>query len=499
MPLRLSSGVLALALAAAFAQWLAAEQPIEVRSAAALQGESWYALSMDETPVGYLSTKAWRDLRGHWRFESLMHFSLGRNPPVSISESLWFHPMPPYRLVAATHWSERPGAPAQGVVVEAGADGAVVNFHRDGSAEGRRSAPRADGSAAAERTRSAPSSGVPARPGGAVLAPKWSFTLGDHLAMESWLATEQPTSGARRALKRLDFEKGQVVNKVFKVLGKNAVGYRLAIAAPLGATEIQLDDSFAPLEFSMAGLFRLRRSTRQEALGIRTPLHLTDYRIPLDRSLPNHTAIERLALTAANGYNLRKVWPEARRGIGGWRLELSANPISVDDDPKQALGETLNYPIAHSSVKHLARRALAGAADNEVEQLAALVAFVHDSIDYRPEASPSSVLETIVSRSGDCTEFADLLTTLARSLGWPARTVIGLAYSEGDEPALAFHAWNEVAIDGVWQAVDPTWNQLRVDATHIPLPGDQAALLRMLHRPDGLRFRVQGTHYFGER
>ena len=89
--------------------------------------------------------------------------------------------------------------------------------------------------------------------------------------MESWLAKEQPTSGARRALKRLDFEKGQVVNKVFKVLGKNAVGYRLAIAAPLGATEIQLDDSFAPLEFSMAGLFRLRRSTRQEALGSERP------------------------------------------------------------------------------------------------------------------------------------------------------------------------------------------------------------------------------------
>ena len=499
MPLRLSSGVLALALAVAFAQWLAAEQPAEVRRAAALQGEFWYILSMDEVPVGYLSTQAWRDLRGHWRFESLMHFSLGGSPPVSISESLRFHAMPPYRLVAATHWSERPGAPAQGVVVAAGADGAVVNFHREGFVEGLGPALRAAASAVAAHTESAPSLGDAAQHGGAVLDPEWSYTLADHLGMESWLAKEQPTSGARRALKRLDFEKGRVVNKVFKVLGKNAVGYRLAIAAPLGATEIQLDDRFAPVEFSMAGLFGLRRSTRPEALAVRTPLHLTDYRIPLDRRLADHRAIERLQLSAAKEHNLRKVWPEARRGLGGWRLELSANPVSIDEAPEQALGETLHYPVAHSSVKRLARRALVGAADNAAEQLAALVAFVHDHLDYRPDAPPSSVLETIASRSGDCTEFADLLTTLARSLGWPARTVIGLAYSERDGPALAFHAWNEVAIDGVWRAVDPTWNQLRVDATHVPLPGDHAALLRLLHGPNGLRFRVQAMHYFGER
>lgn len=483
LPLRLSSGVLALALAAAFAQWLAVEQPEEVRRAAALQGEFWYVLSMDEAPVGYLSTQAWRDLRGHWRFESLMHFSLGGSPPVSISESLRFHSMPPHRLVAATHWSERPGAPAQGVVVRAGAAGAVVNFHREGFEEGPR-----------------PALGLSdaAWQGGAVLDPEWSYGLADHLGMESWLATEQPTSGARRALKRLDFEKGRVVNKVFKVLGKNALGYRLAIAVPLGATEIQLDDGFAPVEFSMAGLFGLRRGTREEALAVRTPLHLTDYRIPLDRRLANHSAIERLQLAAAKEHDLKKVWPEARRGIGGWRLELSANPVSIGEPPEQALGETLNYPIAHASVKRLARRALAGAADNEAEQLAALVAFVHDHIDYRPNAPPSSVLETMASRSGDCTEFADLLTTLARSLGWPARTVIGLAYSEREEPALAFHAWNEVAIDGAWRAVDPTWNQIRVDATHLLLPGDHAALLRLLHGPNSLRFRVQAMHYFGE-
>ena len=266
LPLRLSSGVLALALAAAFAVWLAGEQPAEARRAAALQGEFWYALSMDGAQVGYLSTKAWRDLRGYWRFDSLMHFSLDRNPPVSISESLAFRPLPPYRLAAAEHWSRQLGAPTQGVVVQAGDDGAVVHFHR---------------------AHPIPEAGEPAAPqGGGALAPEWSFTLGDHLAIESWLARERPAGGARRAAKRLDFEAGRLVSKVFKVVEKNALGYRLASAAPLGATEIQLGEDFAPVEFSMAGLFKLRRSTKAEALRIRTPLHLTYTAFPWTETCP---------------------------------------------------------------------------------------------------------------------------------------------------------------------------------------------------------------------
>ena len=163
-------------------------------------------------------------------------------------------------------------------------------------------------------------------------------------------------------------------------------------------------------------------------------------------------------------------------------------------DPAAFLGETLKFPVHHEQVTRLASRGV-GAAETDEDRLAALVAFVHAYVDYRPDAPPTSVLETIARRTGDCTEYADLLTTLARALGWPARTVVGLAYSDGNEPALAFHAWNEVAVSGAWQAVDPTWNQLRADASHIPLRGDATALLRLMQGGDGLRFRVAEVRY----
>ena len=106
-----------------------------------------------------------------------------------------------------------------------------------------------------------------------------------------------------------------------------------------------------------------------------------------------------------------------------------------------------------------------------------------------------TVLETISERSGDCTEFADMLTTLARAAGLPAQTVMGLAYSERSEASLAFHAWNEVWVDGDWHAVDPTWNQLRADATHIPLPDNQAALLHSMQGRDPLAFEIDAVIY----
>ena len=461
MQLRLLAGVLALALILAFAEWLANVRPAEAQRADALSGTYWYQLSMGSTPIGYLATEAGRDSRGAWRFQSFMLFSLDGGAPVSISESLTFDPLPPYRLARAEHWSDGAGSPSEGVVLEWSANGGQARFRR--------------GESVRERSID------------------WAFSLGEYLALESWLAAEQPQSGARFRVKSLDFNEAKLVNKPFKILERNETGYRFASPAPLRATEIQLDSRYVPVAFSMSGLFSLTRATQAEALKARPPLHLTNHRAALDRRLPNHGEIERLVLIAEDAQGLDAIWPQARRGVGGWRLELEANPVAAAD-PAAFLGETLKFPVHHEQVTRLANRGV-GAAETDEDRLAALVAFVHAYVDYRPDAPPTSVLDTINRRTGDCTEYADLFTTLARALGWPARTVVGLAYSDGKQPALAFHAWNEVAVSGAWQAVDPTWNQLRADASHIPLRGDATALLRLMQGGDGLRFRVAEVRY----
>jgi transglutaminase-like putative cysteine protease len=70
------------------------------------------------------------------------------------------------------------------------------------------------------------------------------------------------------------------------------------------------------------------------------------------------------------------------------------------------------------------------------------------------------VLETL---RGDCNEHTVLYVAMARALGLPARTAVGLVYVNG---AFFYHAWPEVWL-GEWVAVDPTFGQYPADASHI--------------------------------
>jgi len=97
----------------------------------------------------------------------------------------------------------------------------------------------------------------------------------------------------------------------------------------------------------------------------------------------------------------------------------------------------------------------------------------------------SNSLEVLESLEGDCTEHSVLFIGLARAVGLPAREVAGLIYVEGSQPGFYFHQWATVWL-GEWVDVDPTFNQLPVDVTHIKLSeGDwfrQAKILPLIGR-----------------
>jgi transglutaminase/protease-like cytokinesis protein 3 len=68
---------------------------------------------------------------------------------------------------------------------------------------------------------------------------------------------------------------------------------------------------------------------------------------------------------------------------------------------------------------------------------------------------------------------------------------VGLAYDAGNR-VFAKHAWNEIAIDGRWMSVDPTWNQIRADATHLRLSDETMAAL---DQSSSLNFKTLETTY----
>ena len=462
LPTRLVHGIGVATLLAALAWWLGSHTEPALESAAALRGDRWYRLMLDARHVGYLHTRTERDRLGRWRFTSDLRFALTRGNPVRIEEALLFSGEPPYRLLAAAQVSHRSGRRE------------AVRIAREGDGY-RLEAPDGPG-----RNRSL----------------ELEFALTDYLGFESWLREHAPLAGATVSSAALDFTRLRVVPRQFRVVGRNATGYELENAAPFDATRIQLDERLRPVAMTLSGLFELEITSRRLALAPRTALQAASYFVPADRRLPRHTEVAALTLEV-RGADATALWPDLARD--GSLLELEAGLLSGYRGDRNSsagdLAETADHPVADPRIRSLARRATEGAAD-DAARLAALTRFVNGYLRYEETPLPRHVLRLLDEPAGDCTEFADLLTTLARSLGMPARTVFGLAYEDGTPPAFRFHAWNEVEINGRWQSVDPTWNQLRPDATHIPLPADAGLALELLTGGSALNFRIRDVAYF---
>lgn len=71
------------------------------------------------------------------------------------------------------------------------------------------------------------------------------------------------------------------------------------------------------------------------------------------------------------------------------------------------------------------------------------------------------------ARTGNCQTHTRLYTALARASGIPTRFVSGLVYLEGK--GFLYHSWAESFVSNRWISIDPTYNQLPSDPTHLKL------------------------------
>lgn len=155
--------------------------------------------------------------------------------------------------------------------------------------------------------------------------------------------------------------------------------------------------------------------------------------------------------------------------------------------PADVKVETQPTPFIQSDAPAIraAAKQAAGGATLVPEVVARLTTWVYDHIKDEYVPAYSNALEALESKRGDCTEHSVLFVGLARALGLPARVAVGIAYwPPGD--GFGWHAWAEVWVQGRWYAVDPTWNQVIADATHVKLagggPAEQARIVMLLGR-----------------
>jgi hypothetical protein len=133
------------------------------------------------------------------------------------------------------------------------------------------------------------------------------------------------------------------------------------------------------------------------------------------------------------------------------REALESEPLIQSDDPR----------IVRAAERFTNRRPYQSQSPRRVAEQ--LTEAVYELLDKEITISVPSALQVLETRRGDCNEHTVLFVALARALGLPARTAVGLVYVDG---SFFYHAWPEVWLDE-WVAVDPTFGQVPADAAHI--------------------------------
>ena len=193
--------------------------------------------------------------------------------------------------------------------------------------------------------------------------------------------------------------------------------------------------------------------------------------VHLDKSISDPSSVSRIKMEIVGNYE------------GGIHSGYQQQVVFADQevylvlghdvgDPEKAsagerqnnLQESASYPLQNSNVREMVNEAL-GSANGEWEKVEKLVAYVDRFIVDDFSSNSLSVFEIIQKRKGDCSEHALLFNTMARAAGIPAREVRGLMHFA--DKKFGLHAWNEVLVDGIWHAVDSTWNKTKTPITHI--------------------------------
>ena len=244
------------------------------------------------------------------------------------------------------------------------------------------------------------------------------------------------------------------------------------------ALEAQVATGGALLEVRLGAALTLRQEEESIARSGVVGLDLAASGVRVDTPLGDPTQVSRLVLDARlpPGFTLastpnQRVEPGQAPGDVRITITRGAGAVVTAEARTAALAEEPLLDWRAPAVVALARELTAERASDR-EKVDAVADWVYTQLTKRLATHLPTASAVLERRVGDCTEHTWLTTALLRAAGVPARPVYGLAWAGDADGAFAYHAWVEVALDGAWWPVDPTWGEPVADATHLALGDD---------------------------
>jgi len=226
--------------------------------------------------------------------------------------------------------------------------------------------------------------------------------------------------------------------------------------------------------------------------GVKAPELFASLTVPLASPVPRARTSTRAVYlltasptwTGAASVASTSVQTVERAGERAWRVTVDLNaPAAALDADEALIAECSRPSVLVSSeddgVKALAAKATAGAGGRSALQRAELL---RRAVWRHMKGSTLGVgfaaaAEVARTGSGDCTEYAVLLTAMLRADGVPSRVAAGLVYAERVETVrhvMAYHMWTQalLEVDGVrrWVDLDASLGEAAsFDAAHLAL------------------------------
>jgi hypothetical protein len=143
------------------------------------------------------------------------------------------------------------------------------------------------------------------------------------------------------------------------------------------------------------------------------------------------------------------------------------NPGKVDEKYLKS-----SYFLDSDNAKVRERSAqIVGAEKDPWRKARAIEKWVHEHMKSDTEVVFAAASHILEDPKGDCRQNAMLTAALCRAAAIPARTALGLVYTDddGQRPMLVFHMWTEVWITGQWLMLDAVLGQGSVGAGHLKI------------------------------
>ncbi len=234
---------------------------------------------------------------------------------------------------------------------------------------------------------------------------------------------------------------------------------------------------------TMGGLLQLKLEPEKQARALDRQLvelqDLTSIVIDVDLGPARLVDSLKLEVSGLGEFEIpqshrQRVSPDKKRTLVELQRDFRVDnpqPLS-EQEQKQYTRSTPQYQSDQKPILDLARK-LVGDEKDSLAKARRIEAWVYRTLRKSYADNADTALAVLETKAGDCTEHSLLFVALCRAAGIPAREVGGLAYSPGSKPMFGWHAWAEIHDGHQWVSVDPTWNQVYVDGTHLKLSTDE--------------------------